>query len=116
MGTFVAALPDMAGIPHTLSKPPGVALEDELHELGELVPLDNLQQQMDVIRHEAVVVELSGIAGLRSAEESEEILEGLGLREEELTVVAAGDEVIAAVVEQLARRPSHDAERLDDTI
>ena len=49
-------------------------------------------------------------------QETEEILEGLGRREEELAVIAPGDEVVVAVIQQLAGGASHRAEGLGDTI
>ena len=74
---------------------------------GTLPLREDLKEQVDVVRQEAVVVELGRIASLGPRQEVEEVAEGRLLGQEELAVVATSNEVVAAPTEQLAWWSGH---------
>ena len=49
--------------------PASIALEHGLHELGEVLPCRDLEQEVDMVGHEAVVIEFGRVALLGSAQE-----------------------------------------------
>src|SRR3989338_8205369 len=71
---------------------------------------------MDVVAHETGVVEVGGIAGFSPGQAVEEIVERGLLGEQELAVVAPGDEMVTAPIDQGTRRTGHQCSGLGVTI
>ena len=69
-----------------------------------------------MVGHEAVVVELGRETGFGPGQEAEEVAERVRITEHELAVIAAGDEVVAPPIEQLAWRSGHEPLPVGDTI
>jgi len=90
-----------------LLKPASISLEKHLHQFWEIFTGGNLKEEMNVVRHEAVMVELGRIAFFRANQQSQKTLEIMLLLKEMLTVVASGDEMVTAVVHQDARVAGH---------
>ena len=55
-----------------------------------------------MVRYQAVVVELGGVAGFGARQEIEKVAKLVLCGEEELAVVAAGDEVVTGAILELA--------------
>jgi uncharacterized membrane protein len=88
-------VPDVAGF---FPIPPGIPEQEKLHQLGQFRPFLDLSQEMEVVRHEAVVGEFPGVFFLGLFQQTLEGLETLWDLEEEKAVISSGDQMIIAAI------------------
>ena len=84
-------MPDMAPVARLGFVPSAIPLEEGLHELGELVGSLHREQQVEMVRHEAVVVERQPVRAKVFEDELAVALEVRGIMEHCGTIVAAGE-------------------------
>lgn len=104
---FVPALKEMPN----LSIPPvivsGIAKLQVLHDLGKRYS-SNLRQQMDVIPHQYVGIQLPAVSGLYLLEQRKVSLTVSIIVENHLTLVSTTDDVIKSSREMNTRFPRHE--------
>ena len=105
--TLVTTLPEVSHIMDALLVPPPVPLEDRLHELREQLSLCDFEEEMNMVRHQTVVIEHCRVAFLRSKHTIEKVTKGFRFMKDGSPIVTTGNEVVAAMIGQLARFARH---------
>ena len=98
--TLEAILPEVAGMTAPLFVREGIAEVDPLHGLAKFFGCCGLYYQMNVVRHQAIVVECDLVLGKVRRDELPVTLEISRIMEDGRPVVTPGEDVVATAINE----------------